>query len=68
LVLTLDLLVGLGTTPILLREWELLFYPATITVGGMVLSLLSLAASIGVLVSLRAATVRQAAQQLVLPL
>ena len=67
-VLTLIiLLVGLVTVNFVYRNGELLFYPATITLGGMVLSLLTatLAASIGVLVSLRAATVRQAAQQLV---
>jgi ABC-2 type transport system permease protein len=67
-VLTLSLLlVGLVTVNFAYGNGELLFYPATITVGGMVLSLLTatLAASTGVLVSLRAATVRQAAQQLV---
>ena len=67
-VLTLIiLLVGLVTVNFVYGNGKLLFYPATITLGGMVLSLLTatLAASIGVLVSLRAATVRQAAQQLV---
>lgn len=67
-VLTLIiLLVGLVTVNFVYGNGKLLFYPATIMLGGMVLSLLTatLAASIGVLVSLRAATVRQAAQQLV---
>lgn len=45
---------------------RLILYPASTLVGGMVLGLLSatLAASIGVNVSLRSPTVRQAAQQL----
>lgn len=67
-VLTLIiLLVGLVTVNFVYGNGELLLYPAKIALGGVVLSLLTatLAASIGVLVSLRAATVRQAAQQLV---
>lgn len=67
-VLTLViLLVGLVTVNFVDGQGELLLYPAKIALGGVVLSLLTatLAASTGVLVSLRAATVRQAAQQLV---
>jgi ABC-2 type transport system permease protein len=45
----------------------LLLYPIKVAIGGSILGLLTatLSASIGVLVSLRAATVKQAAQQLV---
>ncbi len=45
----------------------LLLYPVEVVIGGGILGLLTatLSASIGVLVSLRAATVKQAAQQLV---
>ena len=67
-VLTLIiLLVGLLTINFVDGNGELLLYSATTTLGGVVLCLLTatLAASTGVLVSLRAATVRQAAQQLV---
>ena len=67
-VLTLIiLLVGLLTVNFVDGNGELLLYSATTTLGGVVLCLLTatLAASTGVLVSLRAATVRQAAQQLV---
>lgn len=67
-VLTLlILLVGLVTVNFVYGEGELLLYPATIALGCIVLSLLTatLAASIGILVSLRAATVKQATQQLV---
>lgn len=65
--LTLIILtVGLITVNFVAGNGQVLLYPATITLGGIVLSLLTatLSASIGVLVSLRAATVRQAAQQL----
>lgn len=60
------LLVGLVTVNIAARNGELLLYPAEIVLGGIFLSLLTatFAASIGVLISLRAATVKQAAQQL----
>lgn len=67
-VLTLIiLLVGLLTINFVDGNGELLLYSVTTTLGGVVLCLLTatLAASTGVLVSLRAATVRQAAQQLV---
>lgn len=67
-VLTLIiLLVGLVTVNFVDGNGELLLYSATTTLGGVVLCLLTatLAASTGVVVSLRAATVRQAAQQLV---
>ena len=66
-VLTLlILLVALVTVNFVDGNGKLLLYPATTMLGGMVLSLLTatLAASAGVLVSLRSATVRQAAQQL----
>ena len=45
----------------------ILLYPVEVAIGGGILGLLTatLSASIGVLVSLRAATVKQAAQQLV---
>ncbi|WP_250123656.1 ABC transporter permease subunit [Chroococcidiopsis sp. CCMEE 29] len=62
----LILLVGLVTVNVVDSNGELLLYPLHITLGGVVLGLLTatLAASAGVLVSLRSATVRQAAQQL----
>lgn len=66
-VLTLIvLLVALVTVNFVDGKGELLLYPAAIALGGMVLSLLTatLAASIGVIVSLRSQTVRQAAQLL----
>lgn len=66
-VLTLlILLVGLVTVNFVYGG-ELLLYPATSALGCIVLSLLTatLAASVGILVSFRAATVRQATQQLV---
>lgn len=61
-----SLLVGLVTINVAHGRGELLLYPAPIFLGAVVLSLLmsSLTASIGVLVSLRAATVQQAAQRL----
>lgn len=65
-VLTLIiLLVGLVTVNFVHGQ-GLLLYPVTILLGGMVLALLTatLTASIGVIVSLRSATVKQAAQQL----
>ena len=59
------LLVGLVTVNIATGD-ELLLYPAEVVLGSIVISLLTatFAANIGVLVSLRAATVKQAAQQL----
>ncbi len=67
-VLTLIiLLVGLVTVNVVHGgQGTLLLYPVTILLGGMVLALLTatLLASIGVIVSLRSATVKQAAQQL----
>ena len=66
-VLTLIiLLVGLVTVNVVHGHGTLLLYPVTILLGGMVLALLTatLIASIGVIVSLRSATVKQAAQQL----
>lgn len=67
-VLTLlILLVSLVTVNFVHGHGELLLYPVMTALGCIVLSLLTatLAASIGVLVSLRAATVKQATQQLV---
>lgn len=60
------LLVGMITVNVVDGK-ELLLYPLEIAVAGAILGLLTatLSASIGVLVSLRAATVKQAAQQLV---
>jgi ABC-2 type transport system permease protein len=65
-VALLSLLAGLVTVNIAHGEGELLLYPVTTAVGVALLSLLvaTLAAGLGVLVSLRAATVRQAAQAL----
>lgn len=66
-VLTLIiLLAGLVTVNVIYGNGELLLYPLIITLGGMVFALLTatLMASIGVIVSLRSATVKQAAQQL----
>ena len=61
-----SLLVGLVTINVAHGRGELLLYPAPIFLGAVVLSLLmsALTASIGVLVSLRAATVQQAAQRM----
>jgi ABC-2 type transport system permease protein len=66
-VLTLIiLLAGLVTVNVIHGNGELLLYPLIITLGGMIFALLTatLMASIGVIVSLRSATVKQAAQQL----
>ena len=59
-----SLLVGLVTVNILHSQGRLLLFPAQIGIGILVFSFLTslLAASIGVLISLRAATVRQAYQ------
>lgn len=61
------LLVALITVNVVDGNGRLLLYPAKIAIGGAILGLLTatLSASIGVLVSLRAVTVKQAAQQLV---
>jgi ABC-2 type transport system permease protein len=61
-----SLLVGLVTINVAHGRGELLLYPAPIFWGAVVMSLLmsGLTASIGVLVSLRAATVQQAAQRM----
>jgi len=58
------MLVGLVTVNLAHGRGELLLYPAAVFVGIVLLSLLAsgLVAAAGVLVSLRAATVRQAAQ------
>lgn len=60
------LLVGLVTVNFADGAAKLLFYPTAIAFCGIILSLLTatLTASIGVIVSLRAPTVKQAAQQL----
>ena len=60
------LLAGLITVNVV-DDNGLLLYPVEVVIGGGILGLLTatLSASIGVLVSLRAATVKQAAQQLV---
>jgi ABC-2 type transport system permease protein len=60
------LVIGLITVNVVDSN-GILLYPVKIAVGGAILGLLTatLSASIGVLVSLRAATVKQAAQQLV---
>ena len=60
------MLVGLVTVNLAHGHGELLLYPATVFLGIVVLSLLAagLVAGAGVLVSLRASTVRQAAQTL----
>jgi len=62
----LSLLLGLVTVNLVYGQDRLLLYPLTVGLGIVGLSLLSagLAASAGVLVSLRAATVRQAQQTL----
>lgn len=61
------LLVALITVNIIDGNGKVLLYPVDVATGGAILGLLTatLSASIGVLVSLRAATVKQAAQQLV---
>ena len=66
-VLTLIiLLAGLVTVNVIYGNRKLLLYPLITTLGGMIFALLTatLMASIGVIVSLRSATVKQAAQQL----
>ena len=62
----ISLLLGLVTLNISERGDGLLMYPGTVALGAVGLSLLSawLAAGAGVLISLRAATVRQAQQML----
>ena len=62
----LSLLLGLVTANLAHRQGELLLYPLTVALGIFGLSLpgAGLAAATGVLVSLRAATVRQAQQTL----
>ena len=59
-----SLLLGLITVNVAFGQGELLLYPANIALAGAALGLLGagLAASAGVLVSLRSSTVRQAAQ------
>ncbi len=61
------LLAGLITVNVVAGEGKILLYPVEVAIGGGILGGLTatLSASIGVLVSLRAATVKQAAQQLV---
>lgn len=62
------LLAGLVTVNFVHADGELLLYPVAIALSGVVLGLLTatLAASIGILISLRAPTVRQATQQMVI--
>ena len=62
----LSLLLGVGTANLAHGQGRLLFYPPTVGLGIVGLSLLGagLAAATGILVSLRAATVRQAQQTL----
>ena len=64
------LLLGLVTVNVAYAQGELLLYPANMGLSILIFSLLGtgLAAGVGVLVSLRAATVRQAHQTLVLPI
>ena len=59
-----SLLLGLVTVNLMFGQGQLLMYPAVTLIGGLVLSILGagLSATAGVLVSLRAQTVRQAAQ------
>lgn len=66
LMTLLVVLTGLVGVNFFHGDGKLLLYPASILFGGMVLGFLSatLAASIGVIVSLRSPTVRQAAQKL----
>jgi ABC-2 type transport system permease protein len=56
--------LGLLTANVLFARGQLLWYPPTTIVGAVILTVLgsALAASLGVLVSLRSATVRQAGQ------
>jgi ABC-2 type transport system permease protein len=62
----ISLLLGLVTVNLAQGQGELLLYPPLISLSGMMLSLLGagLAAGAGVLVSLRASTLRQAQQTL----
>lgn len=62
----LVLLMGMVTVNITHSNGELLLYPGFVALGAVIFASLSalLAASVGILVSLRAATVRQAQQQL----
>lgn len=66
LMTLLVVLTGLVGVNFFHSNGKILLYPASILFGGMVLGFLSatLAASIGVIVSLRSPTVRQAAQKL----
>jgi ABC-2 type transport system permease protein len=61
-----SLILGLVTVNLAHGHGQILLYPAGVAVGGAIASLLTaaLAASVGVLVSLRAPTVRQAQQTL----
>jgi ABC-2 type transport system permease protein len=63
-VALVSLAVGLVTVNVAFGRGELLLYPLDAALGGLLLSFLAaaLAATAGVLVSLRASTVRQAAQ------
>jgi ABC-2 type transport system permease protein len=63
-VTLVSLAVGLVTVNVAFRDGGLALYPLEAALGGLLLSFLAagLAATAGVLVSLRAATVRQAAQ------
>ena len=65
-VTLVSLILGLVTVNVAHGEGEILLYPASTALGGAVVSLLTagLAAGFGVLVSLRAPTVRQAQQTL----
>ena len=66
LITLLVVLTGLVGVNFFHGDGKLLLYPASILFGGMVIGFLTatLAASIGVIVSLRSPTVRQAAQKL----
>lgn len=59
-----SLSLGLLTANVMFRDGDLVLYPPATIVGALILTLLgsALAASLGVLVSLRAPTVRQAGQ------
>lgn len=62
----ITLLMALVTVNVVDGQGELLLYPVTTVLSGVVLSLLTatLVASIGIFISLRAATVREVAQKL----
>jgi ABC-2 type transport system permease protein len=64
-----SLLLGAVTVNILEWQGQLLFYRTSVAVGAMGLSLLGigLVAGLGILISLRAPTVRQAQQRLLIP-